>query len=108
MLVPHRSGLVSDSPGLFREREGLSMLKSLRWLPAVVGVNRTSVDAPAKRAGPSISYTRLFPKMLRPQRRTVPLLKTRHGLRVPTLIQAFTIDPTHPLYRRERVVLEVL
>jgi len=30
MLVPHRLWVVPDGPSLFHEREGLSMLKSLR------------------------------------------------------------------------------
>jgi len=43
MLVPHRLKVISDGPSLFHEQEGLSMLKSPRWLPAVAGVKRTSV-----------------------------------------------------------------
>ena len=112
LLVPHRSGLVFDDPSLLHEREGLSILKSLRWLPAVAGVKRTSVDVPAKRAKAlqpmgSSSFLRCHGDFLL-GRRTAPLLKMRHGLWVPALISAFLVDHHPPLYRREHAVLEVV
>ena len=42
-------GSSHDGSGLFHEREGLSMLKSLRWLPAVAGVKPASVDVSVNR-----------------------------------------------------------
>ena len=105
-------GSSPTTPSLLHEREGLSILKSLRWLPAVAGVKRTSVDVPAKRAKAlqpmgSSSFLRCHGDLLL-GRRTAPLLKMRHGLWVPALISAFLVDHHPPLYRRERAVLEVV
>ena len=41
------------------------------------------------------------------RRTPVPLLKTRHGLRVPPHLGFFWSIVGHPLYRRERVVHDV-